>query len=183
MLLGMASSRGFTIIELLITITVMLILIMLAVVNLRSTQLNARDSDRKSDVESIARRLDSLYKTGYPTTVALTQYSYPSQATIVDDATSRQAIFSVLPDGVLVDPLSSATSSIVKATNLNTGLLSAGATPVTPFPSATNPYVYQPISTTGVLCTTTALTCRSFNLYYWSEVTPTTAAVVKSIYR
>jgi len=179
----MASSRGFTLIELIITITVMLILAVLAVVNLRSTQVNSRDNDRKSDVESIARRLDSLYKTGYPSTVALTQYTYPSQATVVDDTTSRQAIFSVLPAGTLVDPLSSSTSSIVKATSLNTGLLSAGATPVTPFPSSSYPYVYQPISTTGALCTTTALTCRSFNLYYWSESTPTTATVVKSIYR
>lgn len=179
----MASSRGFTLIELIITITVMLILAVLAVVNLRSTQISARDNDRKSDVESIARRLDSLYKTGYPSAVALTQYSYPSLATVVDDTTSRQAIFSVLPAGTLVDPLSSSTSSIVKATNLNAGLLSAGATPVTPFPSASAPYVYQPIATTGALCTTTALTCRSFNLYYWSELTPTSATVVKSTYR
>lgn len=183
MLEDMKRSHGFTLIELLVTISVMMILITLAVVNLRSTQVDARDSDRKSDVESISRQLDSLYKTGYPSTVNLTQYSYPSQATIVDDTASRQAIFSVLPGGALVDPLSSATSSVVKATDLNTGLISTGATPVTPFPSQTNPYVYQPISTTGVLCTTTALTCRSYNFYYWSELTPTTAVVIKSIYR
>jgi len=183
MLEDMKRSHGFTLVELLVTISVMLILLTLAVVNLRSTQLNARDNDRKSDVESISRQLDSLYKTGYPSTVALTQYSYPSQATIVDDTTSQQAIFSVLPKGVLVDPLSSATSSIVKATNLNTGLISTGGTPVTPFPSQTNPYVYQPISTTGVLCTTTALTCRSFNFYYWSELSPTAATLIKSTYR
>lgn len=179
----MKRSNGFTLIELLVTISVMLILIMLAVVNLRSTQINARDNDRKSDAESISRQLDSMYKSGYPTSVALTQYSYPSQATMVDDTTSRQAIFSTLPPNALVDPLSSSASSIVKATDLNTGLISTGTTPVTPFPSQTNPYVYQPISTTGVLCTTTALSCRSFNLYYWSELTPTTATVIKSTYR
>lgn len=56
--------RGFTIVELIITITIMGILLTLAVVNVNATQVSARDDQRKADVEAIANHLESFYASG-----------------------------------------------------------------------------------------------------------------------
>jgi len=58
--------RGFTIVELIITITIMGILLTLAVVNVGSTQLKARDDKRVSNVQAIGSYLDSFYSNGTP---------------------------------------------------------------------------------------------------------------------
>lgn len=60
----MQKRAGFTLIELLITVSVMVVLMTLAVVGVRSTQANARDTERKTDIENIARGLEQLYKNG-----------------------------------------------------------------------------------------------------------------------
>lgn len=57
-------SRGFTIVELIVTITIMAILLTLGVVNLRSSQANARDAERKTDIESLATNLETFYNSG-----------------------------------------------------------------------------------------------------------------------
>ena len=59
--------RGFTIVELIITITIMGILLTLAVVNVGSTQLKARDDKRITNIQSIGNYLDSFYANGAPT--------------------------------------------------------------------------------------------------------------------
>jgi prepilin-type N-terminal cleavage/methylation domain-containing protein len=56
--------RGFTIVELIIVITIMAILMTLGVVNLRGSQAGGRDTERKTDVESIAQHLESYYTSG-----------------------------------------------------------------------------------------------------------------------
>lgn len=56
--------RGFTIIELVIVITIMAILMTMGVVNFRSSQANARDTQRKTDIESIAQHLETYYTSG-----------------------------------------------------------------------------------------------------------------------
>ena len=58
--------RGFTIVELIITITIMGILLTLAVVNVGSTQLKARDDKRATSVAAIGNYLDSYYTNGVP---------------------------------------------------------------------------------------------------------------------
>lgn len=58
--------RGFTIVELIITITIMGILLTLAVVGLSSTQLSARDNERTTDVEALALQLEAYYQAGTP---------------------------------------------------------------------------------------------------------------------
>ena len=55
----MNARRGFTIVEIVIVMVIMAILIGLAVLNISSTQANARDNKRKTDVENIARGLES----------------------------------------------------------------------------------------------------------------------------
>ena len=58
--------RGFTIVELIITITIMGILLTLAVVSVGSTQLKARDDKRTSSVQAIGNYLDDFYANGAP---------------------------------------------------------------------------------------------------------------------
>lgn len=60
--------RGFTIVELIIVITIIGILLTLAVVSLNGSQEKARDDERKADIQSIAQHLEALYTSGIPTT-------------------------------------------------------------------------------------------------------------------
>ena len=57
-------SRGFTVVELLITLVIMTILLTLGVVSVRSTLINARDSERKEDISVLARGLELYYDKG-----------------------------------------------------------------------------------------------------------------------
>lgn len=66
--------RGFTIVELLIVITIMGALLILSVANLRGSQISARDSERKTDVETIALHLDNFYVFGSDTSTTLGRY-------------------------------------------------------------------------------------------------------------
>ena len=50
--------RGFTIVELVITITIMGILLTVAIVNLNATQANGRDAERRGDGESHAINIE-----------------------------------------------------------------------------------------------------------------------------
>lgn len=77
--------RGFTIVEIVIVMVIMAVLIGLAVLNISSTQANARDNERKTDAENIARGLETRYKEGNPVVTAIAGYSDPS--TIVGPGT------------------------------------------------------------------------------------------------
>jgi prepilin-type N-terminal cleavage/methylation domain-containing protein len=57
--------RGFTVVEVLITLTIMAILFGLGTVGLRSSLANARDAERLSDIQTIARGLEQRYDTTY----------------------------------------------------------------------------------------------------------------------
>jgi len=158
--------RGFTIVELAITITIMGILLTLAVVNLNGTQANARDAERKGDVEAIALNLENFYVNLNPD-IPMSGGSYLGLDFMTDsDITTYlpdidpKSIHA--PDISLGDPM-----SIVVATNANTT-----TTGVTPQPSSTNDvYVYQPLTGTGTLCASriTNGDCRRFNIYYFQE--------------
>ncbi len=151
--------RGFTIVELLVVIAIMGILLILGVVNLRSTQANGRDSERKTDVETIALHLESYYTSGSDTLTAVGYY--PSVSTLIGN---EKSVLRDIDPASLVAPGDSA-SSLVAATNAV-----QTSTGVQPQPSlTTNDYVYQPIRSDGSLCTGLP-TCRKFNLYYYSEV-------------
>ena len=85
--------RGFTIIELMVVIAVMGALLILNVVNLRGTQISARDAERKTDIETLASHLETFYTSGSDTTPTVGRY--PS-TTLISGTTS------VLPLKVLV---------------------------------------------------------------------------------
>lgn len=63
---------GFTIVELIITITIMGILMTLAVVNINSTQASARDNERTADIDAIQTNLESFYTGGISTAPTIT---------------------------------------------------------------------------------------------------------------
>ncbi|MFZ1301180.1 MAG: type II secretion system protein [Candidatus Microsaccharimonas sp.] len=160
--------RGFTVVELIITITIMGILLTLAVVNLSSTQANARDAERASDVQSIANHLEIFYKNGSTASASTSVGRYPSIELLATGETSVKAF---LPD---IDALSATApdsstvaDSFIPATNSTQ--TEAG---VLPQPTKSQ-YVYQPIKTDGTLCTTEAEECRKFVIYYRLEVTDT----------
>lgn len=160
--------RGFTIVELVITITIMGILLALAVVNLNGTQLNARDAERKADVESIALNLESYYKNVNPE-VFKSGGTYPGTAYInaasikefLPDLDMKNVYAPGQPEGGSIS-FTPATNAI-ETTN---GVL--------PQPSVANDvYVYQALTKDGILCEDPMVTstgdCRRFNIYYVKE--------------
>jgi len=66
---GAARSAGFTLIELLITIVIIGVLSVIGLNNFVATQMKARDAQRKSDLETLAKSLEMYYndKGRYPT--------------------------------------------------------------------------------------------------------------------
>jgi len=157
--------RGFTVVELIITVTIMGILLILTVVNVSSSQMRARDDERSTDVQSIALNLES-YFSAQQTDNLMSGGSYVGS----DYLTDTTFVGGTLPD---IDPKVlrapgvdiSAPQSFIAATNAvqtKSGVL--------PQPTK-NTYVYQPLTTTNTLCTDPFIdgACRKFNIYYYLE--------------
>ncbi len=156
-------SRGFTAVELLIVIIVMAILLTLAVVNVRSSRVNARDDERKTDVANIATILDAGYD---GVTVGGTRHAeYPGTDIIDTSGSLLTTRYSGLDPRILRAPGrdDAATISLVAATND-----AREAATIAPQPTH-DTYVYQPLDTNGALCA--AGPCRSFTIYYLLENT------------
>lgn len=158
--------RGFTIVELIITITIMGILLTLAVVNVGTTQAKSRDEARKADIEAIASNLESFFATGTDNSTIFARY--PSMElvgtapTII--ASLRDAnINSFLPPGT-----NDVTLTFLASTNAGTLPGIQTTTGVTPQPTKDS-YVYQPIKTDGSICLAGETDCRKFNLFYRLE--------------
>ncbi|HTJ72969.1 MAG TPA: type II secretion system protein [Verrucomicrobiae bacterium] len=163
----MKRNAGFTLVELLITMTVMVILLVLVVVSLRSNQANARDEERKTDIGVIAQQLENYYEAGTPTT---DPGQYPGTA----DVNTEAEVKALLPDlnsKVLRAPdvADSSAMSFTVATS------AAAQTP------DTSTYIYQPLKADGSLCTaaTWGVTneCREFIIYYALEATSGTQTI------
>lgn len=154
--------RGFTVVELLITITIMGILLTLAVVNLNATQVNGRDAERTSDIVAIQANLEAFYRSGSPAYPAL--YTYPSTTLSSGDQT---IIRNTLPDislkSLQAPNAYNVASSFISATNAT-----QTAVGVTPQPAVTQ-YVYQPLQQDGTLCTADSQKCVKYNIYYRFE--------------
>jgi prepilin-type N-terminal cleavage/methylation domain-containing protein len=152
--------RGFTIVELLIVIALMGILLTLSVVNLRSTQISSRDTERKTDIDTISSQLEIYYKVGTDNSTVLGRYPSTSLVGSTNiQASLRDAdLRSFTPPGA-----TSADTGFVAATN-NTQT-TAG---VLPQPT-TSTYVYQPLQQDETLCNSGAQLCTKFNLFYKLE--------------
>lgn len=154
--------RGFTVVELIITITVMGILLTLAVVGMNASQVNARDSERVADIESLSTQIEGFYANGSGSATFVGRY--PSTGLLNNGETSLKFNLPDIDPKVAIPPGSAdvATGFIVATNAVETV---AG---VAPQPT-TGQYVYQPIATGDTLCTSGAQECRRFNLYYRLE--------------
>ena len=158
--------RGFTVVELLIVITVIGILIPTTIFTIRGLNVTAADRERESDATSIARRLELNYTNksfgGTP--------NYPGTNSL--SASNKEEIFGGSSKDILKAP-GGANFSIIAATP-----------GVTPAPTETT-YIYQPMrydNSSGVkdfvLCTTSNA-CTKFFLYYLKK-SDNSIAVIKS---
>jgi prepilin-type N-terminal cleavage/methylation domain-containing protein len=160
-------SRGFTIIELVIVITILGILMVLGTVSLGSSQISGRDSKRKADIEAIANSLETYYNSGTDTHASTNQY--PSIAELISGGNSsmtstlRDISLSSLTAPGATDPA----STLLAATNSAQTI-----SDVTPLPTIAQ-YIYQPLTQQSdgswVLCSAASQECRKFNLYYRLE--------------
>lgn len=154
--------HGFSIVELIVIITVMGALLLLGVINFNGTQANSRDSERKADIESIASYLETYYESGNDDSTSLGIYPSvePSTGLIGNEA----SYFRDFDTDAIKSP-NITSSSLISATNETPTI--AG---ILPQPTI-NQYVYQPIATDGSLCNNSLTKeCRKFNLYYRLEV-------------
>lgn len=141
--------RAFTIVELIVTITIMAIFLTLATVNLDSSRISARDTERKNDVSALAAHLETYFSN---------HNEYPSLAMLGVESSFLEDL-----DVKTITAPDETTASLVAATNN-----SETTTGVTPQP-AINQYVYQPMQKDNSLCTIESQECRSFNIYYKLE--------------
>jgi prepilin-type N-terminal cleavage/methylation domain-containing protein len=154
--------RGFTIVELLIVIFIVGALLVLGVANLRSSQANGRDSERKIDVEAISLHLESFYRLG--TNGSISTGEYPSTALTTSEAVMTQVLRDVDIRSLKAPGIDNVTDTLKPATN-------AVQTTVGVLPQPTiDQYIYQPIDTDGLLCTTDGQECRKYNIYYRLEI-------------
>lgn len=148
--------QGFTIIELIIVITIMGILLVLGVVNLSGSQASSRDAERKTDIETIAAHLETFYTSGTDSSTNVGRY--PGTGIIGQETTTLRDLDtkSIMAPGETVSSLVAATNNVQTT---------AGVLPQ----PAINRYVYQPLQQDGTLCTTGAQQCQKFNLFYRLE--------------
>jgi prepilin-type N-terminal cleavage/methylation domain-containing protein len=163
--------RGFTIVELIITITIMGILLTLAVVNVNVTQAKARDDERKGDIDSIASALEAFYASGTSTSANLGRY--PSVGLTGSYATLKNNLpdidmKSLAAPGIAVPTDNTLPASFVVSTNTGTAPSIQTTAGVTPQPTISQ-YVYQPIRSDGGVCQSIDVDCRKYNLFYRLE--------------
>lgn len=159
----MKRRAGFTVVELIITITIMAILLTVSVVSLRNVQANARDEERKTDITNLAMFFERKYTRD--------NGSYLPNYAVSTNAYLESFFFTGVDRRDLRAPgVESPNYSLKPATNAV-----QTTTGVQPQPTI-NEYVFQPITTTDALCTATQA-CRKFNLYYREETTNTVQMV------
>lgn len=160
----MKRRRGFTLVELLITMTIMVILLGIVVVSLRSNQISARDEKRKTDVKVISEGLENYYEAGTDTA---SPGAYPSTDLMSTETAVRAALRDI--DGsVLRAPGVASTSPMSFTVATSTAVPAANV----------NAYVYMPLQSNGALCSSSTQECRKFNLYYTLEATSSVQVVM-----
>lgn len=187
MLRDMKRASGFTLIELLITISIMVILMTLAVVNIRGTLVQARDEERKSDVETMARGLEQRYNVANPklpsAAIAVGKGSYPDVNEMLHALGFPRAGFTPeeVPGGYLPELLPGTTKKTFKAPDVpyyikSVTLMCVWACQPAETQSVVDAmttginkenYVYEPIDRNGNICCCGG--CIRYNLYYRTE--------------
>lgn len=161
---------GFTLIELLVTITIMVVLLTFGVISLRANQASARDEERKTDVAVLAQQLEDYYRSGGDPATTYKAGQYPPTNFVNTEANILTALRD-LDKRVLRAP------NVADASAMS---FTVAATTAVPTPNV-NTYVYQPLTSAGAICQTSAQECRKFTLYYKLEgVVPTQTIVSKN---
>ena len=178
----MRNRAAFTIVELMITLVVMTVLMTLAVVSFKSTETNARDTEREADVKMIARGLEQRYKEGNSeaTATAIKQGSYPGLTEILHmtgvDETSQGFTPGQVSGGYLRLGLPGTTDasftnpsgqSAFTVICTSCSVSEGDATTLTAAFNGQDRYVYEPLTASGTTCS--GGDCRRFNLYWKKE--------------
>lgn len=184
--------QGFTLIELMIAMVIIVILMALAVINLRSSQANARDAKRAGDIATIARGLETRYSEGFSAPSAGWLTSTNSSCTMVDYPSTEEIVYALGnadPGICFTNPTTAASNFIVEDlpgtasdsyTPPNIGTFkpicstscaanTAEGSGVTAASIGDN-YVYEPLDASGKVCYLAWQDCVRYNLYYVSEV-------------
>ena len=150
---GRTPMFGFTLIEVLVTVTVIAILAAVVVSSDRGYLARSRDTQRQNSIAIIARALERYYRTNatvsgptYPPTSA----GAAGIASIVDDSNVTNA------------PNQSSNSITVAVSN-------AAQTPTV------DQYIYQPLTAAGAICN--SVPCARYVLYYQRESDSTVVSV------
>lgn len=177
----MKRGAGFTLIELLITITIMVILLGLTVISLRSNQASARDEERKTDIEIIARGLERRYVAGNPraTSTEIKQGAYPGVNETLHILGDSRAGFT--PAQIVGGYVADAFPGVDEKNIIPPGgdqfdklkiicvwaCQPAETQSVVDSVTQIDTYVYEPITRDGAICS--GGDCSRFNLYYRTE--------------
>ncbi len=178
--------RGFTVVEILITLVIMAILLTLGVVSLRNVQAEARDKERATDIDTIARGLERRYNEGNPVLVSATdaregkQGSYPGTNEMLHMGGEDRSGQGFNPAQVTGGYLTEGLPGTSEAAFTNPGgeklwaivcvWACAPAGDTTQINTAFNnqdKYVYEPIDRSGNICC--CGDCPGFNLYWKTE--------------
>lgn len=166
---------GFTIVELIVTISIMVILMTIITVRLISTQANARDEERASDTITIVKGLETYYQNGSPK--AGTPKGYYPGGQQVQTAAATSPPFSEFLEGVSTSSYTAPKRDMTNSFGVNPSYASApiGSNPDGSYSDAqarpllaTFHYLYQPLKRDNSFCAN-YLDCVKFNLYYISE--------------
>lgn len=175
------TARGFTVVELIITVVVITIILMLSIASLRSSQVASRNDERDAKARQIAASLDNYYQYGhspsntppgrYPDTTTFTSIIssgvVEERLTGIDQSALR---FSWHPDGETnIEPY-------YNAANLNDNQNLAN---ITEQATSSGKILYEPLTLrpSGAAvdndrwqgCVSSSQTCNRFNLYFIEE--------------
>lgn len=148
---------GFTIVELLVVLAIMLILFGLGVAGVSLLQVSGRNEERRTDVENIARQIELNNTNGLPS-IPSSQGSYlGTDPGGMGSPTMYPTIFSDTDLASLRAPGITAPNWSLRMATSN-----GAQTP------GDDDYIYQPLTDNGTLCTA-ATGCRKFTLWYKLE--------------
>ncbi len=196
-------NRGFTIVEVLVTLVIIGIIMGLGTVGLRASLANGRDAERKADVETIARGLEQRYNNGNAKQ-AIPAYDgvywmdpdrrnkgfYPGTNEFIHTQGTQRGGFNpeTVVGGYIPENLPGASlASLTSPSGINTGQMcvwmcqpagtdSQIASIYTAPANIQDKYIYEAYDASGNICPHSY--CMGFNLYWISE---TDKAVYKGI--